>query len=153
MPDGVILGARGAYGLMSPKSALNDWWWNLYSKAYNVYPVQAPYRMVQSLLGLKLAVEKAMAANGGKKPTPEQLAAALANSEWDSPAGKIRMALGDGHQAIQETAIGKTRYDAGKKMVVLEDIVRFPASCVNPPANMKSEDWIKAGFPGATGCP
>lgn len=25
MPDGVILGARGAYGLMSPKSALNDW--------------------------------------------------------------------------------------------------------------------------------
>jgi branched-chain amino acid transport system substrate-binding protein len=153
MPDGVILGARGAYGLMSPKSALNDWWWNLYSKAYNVYPVQAPYRMVQSLLGLKLAVEKAMAANGGKKPTPEQLAAALANSEWDSPAGKIRMALGDGHQAIQETAIGKTRYDAGKKMVVLEDIVRFPASCVNPPANMKSEEWIKAGFPGATGCP
>ena len=153
MPDGTILGARGAYGLMSPKSALNDWWWELYSKAYNVYPVQAPYRMVQSLLGLKLAVEKAMAANGGKKPTPEQLAAALANSEWDSPAGKIRMALGDGHQAIQETAIGKTRYDAGKKMVVLEDIVRFPAACVNPPANMKSEDWIKAGFPGATGCP
>ncbi len=48
MPDGVILGARGAYGLMSPKSALNDWWWDLYSKAYNVYPVQAPYRMVQA---------------------------------------------------------------------------------------------------------
>jgi branched-chain amino acid transport system substrate-binding protein len=153
MPDGTILGARGAYGLMSPKSPLNEWWWNLYSKAYNIYPVQAPYRMAQSLLGLKLAVEKAMAANGGKKPTPEQLAAALTNLEWDSPAGKIRMALGNGHQAIQETAIGKTRFDAGKKMVVLEDIVRFPAECVNPPANMKSEDWIKAGFPGAKGCP
>jgi branched-chain amino acid transport system substrate-binding protein len=153
MPDGTILGARGAYGLMSPKSALNDWWWELYSKAYNVYPVQAPYRMVQSLLGLKLAAEKAMAANGGKKPTPEQLAAALTGLEWDSPAGRIRMALGDGHQAIQETAIGKTRYDTGKKMVVLEDIQRFPAECVNPPAGMKSEDWIKAGFPGAKGCP
>jgi branched-chain amino acid transport system substrate-binding protein len=153
MPNGVILGARGAYGLMSPKSPLNDWWWDLYGKAYNVYPVQAPYRMVQSLLGLKLAVEKAMAANGGKKPTPEQLAAALKGSEWDSPAGHIRMLLGEGHQAVQETAIGRTRYDAGKKMVVLEDIVRFPADCVNPPANMKSEDWIKAGFPGAKGCP
>ncbi|HSC01524.1 MAG TPA: ABC transporter substrate-binding protein [Burkholderiaceae bacterium] len=153
MPNGVILGARGAYGLMSPKSPLNDWWWDLYGKAYNVYPVQAPYRMVQSLLGLKLAVEKAMAANGGKKPTPEQLAAALKGSEWDSPAGRIRMLLGDGHQAVQETAIGRTRYDAGKKMVVLEDIVRFPADCVNPPANTKSEDWIKAGFPGAKGCP
>lgn len=152
-PDGVILGARGAYGLMSPKSALNDWWWDLYSKAYNVYPVQAPYRMVQSLLGLKLAVEKAQAANGGKKPSNEQVAAALRNSEWDSPAGKIRMALGGGQQAIQDTAIGRTRYDAAKKMVMLEDIMRFPAECVNPPANMKSEDWIKAGFPGAKGCP
>ena len=152
-PDGVILGARGAYGLMSPKSALNDWWWDLYSKAYNVYPVQAPYRMVQSLLGLKLAVEKAMAANGGKKPNAEQLAAALRNSEWDSPAGKIRMALGGGHQAIQDTAIGRTKYDAGKKMVMLEEIMRFPAECVNPPANMKGEEWIKAGFPNAKGCP
>jgi len=152
MPDGTILGARGAYGLLSPKSALNDWWWALYEKANKVYPVQAPYRMAQSLLGLKLAVEKAMAANGGKKPTGEQLAAALTGMEWDSPAGRIRMALGDGHQAIQETAIGKTRYDAGKKMVVLDDIQRFPADCVNPPAGMKSEDWIKAGFPGAK-CP
>lgn len=153
MPNGVILGARGAYGQMSPKSALNDWWWDLYSKAYNQYPVQAPYRMVQSLLGLKLAVEKAMVANGGKKPNDEQIAAALRNSEWESPAGKIRMALGGGHQAIQDTAIGRTRYDAAKKMVVLEDIQRFPADCVNPPANMKGEEWIKAGFPGAKGCP
>jgi len=149
VPDGTILGARGAYGLMSPKSALNDWWWGIYQKAQNVYPVQAPYRMAQALLGLKLAVEKAMAANGGKKPTHEQIAAALKGSEWDSPAGRIRMALGDGHQAIQETAIGRTRYDAGRKMVVLEDIQRFPAECVNPPATMKSEEWIKAGFPGA----
>ena len=153
MPDGTILGARGAYGLMSPKSALNDWWWDLYSKANGVYPVQAPYRMAQALLGLKLAVEKATAANGGKKPNSEQLAAALKGSEWDSPAGKIRMALADGQQAIQETAIGKTRYDAAKKMVMIDDIVRFPAECVNPPAGMKSEDWIKAGFPGAKGCP
>ena len=153
MPDGTILGARGAYGLMAPKSALNDWWWDLYSKAHNVYPVQAPYRMAQALLGLKLAAEKAMAANGGKKPTHEQLAAALKGLEWESPAGRIRMVLGDGHQAIQPTAIGKTRYDAGKKMVLLEDIVRFPAECVNPPADTKSEEWIKAGFPGATGCP
>jgi branched-chain amino acid transport system substrate-binding protein len=105
--------------------------------------------MVQSLLGLKLAVEKAMAANGGKKPTGEQLAAALTNFEWDSPAGRIRMANGGGHQAVQDTAIGKTRYDAAKKMVVLDDIQRFAADCVNPPPNMKSEDWLKAGMPGA----
>ncbi|NBW69143.1 MAG: ABC transporter substrate-binding protein [Betaproteobacteria bacterium] len=149
VPDGTILGARGAYGLMAPKSALNDWWWDIYQKANNVYPVQAPYRMAQALMGLKLAVEKAMAANGGKKPTSEQLAAALKNSEWDSPAGKIRMVLGGGNQAIQETAIGRTKWDANKKMVMIEDIQRFPAECVNPPANMNSVEWLKAGFPGA----
>lgn len=149
MPDGAILGARGAYGLLSPKSALNDWWWSVYQKAQNTYPAQAPYRMAQALMGLKLAAEKAMAANGGKKPTSEQLAAALQGMEWDSPGGKIRMTLGDGHQATQETAIGKTRYDAAKKMVVLDDIQRFPAECVNPPPNVKSEDWIKSNFAGA----
>src|SRR5690606_28421392 len=39
MPDGVILGARGAYGLMSPQSDLNDWWFKGYEKANGVYPV------------------------------------------------------------------------------------------------------------------
>ena len=151
MPDGVIIGARGAYGQMAPKSPLNDWWWAEYQKANaGVYPVQAPYRMAQALMGLKLAVEKAMAANKkGGKPSIEQIADALRGSEWEAPTGRIKMALGGGHQAIQSAAFGRTRYDAAKKMVVLDDIQRFAPECVNPPANMKSEEWIKAGFPGA----
>jgi branched-chain amino acid transport system substrate-binding protein len=149
VPNGTILGARGAYGLMSPKSSLNDWWYGLYEKQFSVYPVQAPYRMAQALLGLKAAVEKAMAANGGKKPNAEQLSAALKGLEWDSPAGRIRMNLGDGQQATQDTAIGKTRWDAAKKMTVIEDIQRFSADCVNPPAGVKSEEWIKNGMVGS----
>ena len=38
MPDGVILGARGAYGQMSPKSALNDWWWDIYEQGLQRLP-------------------------------------------------------------------------------------------------------------------
>ena len=45
MPDGTILGARGAYGLMSQKSPLNDWLFKGYEAANGVYPVQAAYRM------------------------------------------------------------------------------------------------------------
>lgn len=149
MPDGTIIGARGAYGLMSQPSPLNDWWQKTYTAEHGVYPVQAPYRMAQALLGLKTAVEKAMASNGGKKPTPDEIAAALKGSSWESPAGTITMANGDGHQAIQDIAFGRTRYDADKKMVVIEDVGRYPAKCVNPPADMKALDWIKAGFPGA----
>lgn len=149
MPDGVILGARGAYGLMSPDTPLNRWWFDAYEKKQGVYPVQAPYRMAQALMGLKLAVEKAMAANGGKKPDSAQIAAALKGSEFESPAGIIKMVNGNGHQAIQETAIGRTKYNPEKKRVELVDIVRFPAECVNPPPDMKSEEWIKSGFKGA----
>ena len=102
--------------------------------------------MAQALLGLKTAVEKAMEANGGKKPSSEELAAAMENSSWESPGGLIEMVNGKGHQAIQPIAFGKTKKnDEGN--VVLDEIVRFDARCVNPPADMKGLDWIKAGFP------
>ena len=149
VPDGTIIGARGAYGLMAPPSPLNTWWWDLYSKANNMYPVQAPYRMAQALMGLKLSAERAMAANNGKKPATEVLAASLRGSDWMSPAGKIRMSLANGQQAMQDTAIGRTKWSEEKKLVELVDIQRFGAECVNPPLNVKSEDWLKSGFAGA----
>lgn len=148
MPTDVILGARGAYGYLSPDTPLNQWWQQIYMDEYDVIPVQAPYRMAQAILGLKLAVERAMEENGGSKPTMEQVAAQLKGSSWESPAGQIEMALGDGHQAIQPTAIGRTvKDDSGN--VVLGDIVRFNARCVNPPEGMKSIEWIESGFQGA----
>lgn len=153
MPDGVILGARGRIGKLAAKSPLNDWWVQTYSRANKSQPLQSEYRMAQALMGLKLAVEKAMAANGGRKPTPEQIATALRNAEWDSPGGRIRMTLGQGQQAIQDTAIGRTRYNKATKVVDVVDVVAFPAECVNPPADARSEDWIKAGYPGAKACP
>jgi branched-chain amino acid transport system substrate-binding protein len=149
VPDGTVLGARGAYGILSAKSPLNDWFQGAYQQAVGVPPVQASYRITQAMMGLKLAVEKAMAANGNKKPSTEQIADALRNSTWNTPGGEIRMALGNGQQAIQGTAIGRTKYDAAAKRVIATDIQTFPAECVMPPANVKSLDWIKGGMQGA----
>jgi len=149
MPDGTIIGARGAYGLMSQKSALNDWLFKGYEAANGVYPVQAAYRTAQSILGLKTAVEKAMAKNGGKKPSTNELVEAMTGLEWPSPGGLIQMKLADGHQAIQPIAFGRTKYDPQKKRVDLVDIEYFPAECVNPPPGVKSIDWIKGGMEGA----
>jgi branched-chain amino acid transport system substrate-binding protein len=149
MPDGVIIGARGAYGLMSQKSPLNDWFFQGYEKANGVYPVQAAYRITQSILGLKNAIELAMAKNGGKKPSTEEIAAAMTGSEWQSPGGLIQMKNGDGHQAIQPIAISRTKYSAEKKRVDLVDIDYFAAECVNPPPGVKAIDWIKGGMTGA----
>jgi branched-chain amino acid transport system substrate-binding protein len=150
MPDGVIFGARGANGLFAEKSPTNDWLVAAYAKKdAGGFPHQSYYRMTQSMLGLKLAVEKAMAANGGKKPTAEQISDALTGLEWDAPSGRIKMALGNGHQAIQSNAVGVTKFDQAKKRMTVVDVERFSAECVNPPAKVKSEEWIAQGFPGA----
>ena len=97
-------------------------------------PVQPHYRGAQGVLALKTAVEKAMAANGGKKPTTEEMAAAMVGQEWDAPSGHIKLALGDGHQAIQSNAAGRTKWDADAKMVKLVDIVHFPGRMREPAA-------------------
>jgi len=147
-PEGVVLGARGAYGLLSPDTPLNNWWFETYEERYGVIPVQAPYRMAQAILGLKSAIEKAMAANGGERPTKDEIRMALKGHEWESPGGLIQMKLGNGHQAIQPTAIATTAKDANGDITVV-DIERFAAECVNPPPGQNSVEWINAGFPGA----
>jgi branched-chain amino acid transport system substrate-binding protein len=149
MPDGTIIGARGAYGLMSQKSPLNDWLFKGYEAANGVYPVQASYRMTQALLGLKAAVEKAMSQNGGKKPSTDEMVAAMTGLEWPSPGGLIQMKLADGHQAIQPIAFSRTKYNPDLKRVDLVDIQYFAAECVNPPPGVKAIDWIKGGMQGA----
>ncbi len=150
MPEGVIIGARGVGGPFAVKSALNDWLVSSTQKHEpGVMPSQGHYRMTQSVLGLKAAVEKAMAANGNKKPTTEQIAAALTGLEWDTPSGKIKMALGNGHQAIQANAIGRTKWDPQRNVMTVTDVETFAAECVNPPPGVRSEDWIAQGFPGA----
>ena len=151
MPDGVIIGARGVNGLAArPRGdELTTMLWNEYEKRYGTFPVQAPFRMWQGILGLKTAVEKAMAANGGKKPTQDELAAAMKGLKWIAPSGEIHMALADGHQAIQPNAIGTTKWNKETGQMTLIDIEYYDALCVNPPNGVKAIDWIKQGFPGA----
>lgn len=148
-PDGLITGGRGAVGQLSPDTPLNRWFQKAYADAYKTPAVQGPYRFVQAILAYKAAAEKVMAANGGKKPSPEQIAAALENLTFEAPAGEIKMALGNGHQAIQANAVGVARWDETSKEIKLENVKIFKAECVNPPPGVKSADWIKAGFPGA----
>lgn len=154
MPDGIFLGARGVNGLAANARGgelkeLTDTLWMAYEEEYNTFPVQAPFRMWQALLGLKTAVEKAMVDNGGKKPTDEELAAAMKGLSWDAPSGRIEMMLADGHQAIQPNAIGTTKWNEEAGKMELVDVEYYSARCVNPPAGIKSADWVAQGFPGA----
>ncbi|HET7826475.1 MAG TPA: ABC transporter substrate-binding protein [Anaeromyxobacter sp.] len=139
IPDGTIIGARGPHGAYAPANELNKWFRAAYEDRYSLSPNYPAYHMAQALLGLKSAYEKA-----GKDPSADQIAAALEKLEFDSPSGKIRMALGKGHQAVEPTVYGRTKLVKGK--LTFTDVKQFPAEKVNPPEGVKSADWIKAGF-------
>jgi branched-chain amino acid transport system substrate-binding protein len=144
IPDGTVLGARGPFGPYAPNNRYNKWFSTGFEKRFSAPPNYASYQMAQAILGVKLAWEKAQDAANGKRPTNEQLGAALENMTYEGPGGTVRMALGKGHQAIMETAYGTTKLVNGK--LTLVNVKRYPAEKVNPPEGVKSADWIKSGF-------
>jgi len=153
VPPGVVIGARGPHGALAPNVPLNRWFRQVYSARFGVRPVYPSYHMSQAILGVKYAYEKALTATRGAWPTKEQVAAALRSATFETPSGLIRMALGNGHQAVEGVAYGITsRYNTATKEMELTRILSFPEECVNPPEGMKSDEWIAQGFPGAR-CP
>jgi len=144
IPDGTVLGARGPFGPYAPDNRYNQWFLKGYMAKFSEQPNYASYQMAQAILGVKLAWEKAQESAGGKKPTNEQVAAALEHLNYEGPGGPVKMAIGKGHQAIMETAYGQTKLAGGKLTVV--NVKRYPAEKVNPPEGMKAADWIKGGF-------
>jgi branched-chain amino acid transport system substrate-binding protein len=144
IPDGTVLGARGPFGPYAPDNAYNRWFSNGYEARFKAPPNYASYQMAQAILGVKAAWEKALAANGGQRPTNEQVGAALEHMTYEGPGGTVRMANGSGHQAIMETVYGTTKLVGGK--LTIANVKRYPAETVNPPDGVKSADWIKSGF-------
>ena len=149
MPDGMMIGGRGAHGIFSQANPLNNWFQPAFRTRFKDEPNYPSYHMFQSLLGLKTGVDKAMAAAGGKAPTDDQVIAAMEGMEFDTASGKIRMALGKGHQGIGEIAYGTTKFDKEKGQASVVDMKRYGAECVNPPPGVKSLDWLEKGMPGA----
>jgi len=147
MPNGTIIGARGTNGPLAPDSELNRWFQKIYSDRYSIPPTYPAYQMAMSLLGLKLAYEKAK--TGDAKPSTDEVAAAFKGIEFEGPSGSVKLAIGDGHQGISQTAYGTYRFNKEKNEPEIVDIVRFAAECVNPPAGVNADDWIKGGMKGA----
>ena len=143
MPDGTIVGARGPNGVYAQKSALNDWLRQIYKERAEIYPNYPAYSVAMAFLGLKAAYEKARGAGGGA-PATDEVIKAFEFLNFDSPAGKVMMKLGKGHQAVTGTAYGTTRTVNGQ--VTVGNVKYYPLERVQPPEGVKSLDWIKAGM-------
>ena len=61
MPDGVVLGARGPYGILvrDRKTALNQWFIKTYKDRFATYPSGPAYQYAQGILATKIAYDKA----------------------------------------------------------------------------------------------
>ncbi|MQQ10561.1 ABC transporter substrate-binding protein [Epibacterium sp. SM1979] len=143
IPDGTIIGARGSYNIYAPDSELNSWFRQAYFDRYGVYPVHPAYQMVNAMLGMKAAADKA------GEGTEEAIIANLKGLSFDTPGGIVDMALAGGHQAITGTSYGTYKFDKDTGLGTVENIVSFKAECINPPAGLTSQEWIKTGFEGA----
>ena len=142
MPDGTIVGARGPNGVYAQKSTLNDWLRQIYKERAEIYPNYPAYSVAMAFLGLKAAYEKARGTGGA--PATDEVIKAFEFLNFDSPAGKVMMKLGKGHQAVTGTAYGTTRTVNGQ--VTVGNVKYYPLERVQPPEGVKSLDWIKAGM-------
>jgi branched-chain amino acid transport system substrate-binding protein len=149
MPEGVITGARGPHGDLSPNTPLANWFKEKLKSELNIKMTTQPmHKAAMAALFVKKAFDDALAKNG-VFPSTEAVIEIMEGMKWDTPSGLVEMALGNGHQAIQDMALGVTKWDKDEKRVKLVDIEYFKARCVNPPEGVKSLEWIKSGFEGA----
>ncbi len=148
-PDGVVMGTRGLVGLnvRDNKDPLNTWFVNEYKKRYKAWPLGPSYQYARSVMAYKLAMDKA-ASKAGKFPTQAQTIAAMKGMKFKSFVDTIEFARGGGHQAVHAISYGVTKYNKEKGEPGIEKLVQYPASCIYPPAGVKSEDWINNGMPG-----
>ncbi len=151
MPTGVVLGARGPYGIFAADvdTPLNKWFRKVYSDRYSTPPVGGSYQAAQGVLAAKYAYDKAAAANGGKFPSTDQVIAALEGATYQGLAAKVHMNRSKGHQAATIHQIGILEWDNEAGQAVMTNVTTFPPDCVMPPSGVKGTDWLKGGMKGA----
>lgn len=144
VPPGVIVGFVGDGYFADPEFADDPEtraFVQKFKQRTGAYPNFAVYHMIQALKASTGAYKKALAENGGKWPTPDQLAATLRTLEYRGLSRPIRMRE-DG-QALQGQLYGVTRKDSSQTFPVVGELSFYPADIVAPPVGQKSVDWVK----------
>lgn len=147
VPEGIAITGRGhiAYTFPDPEKApLTKKFIQDFEARYGEFPIYPAFRGAQAVSAFKAAYEKAIK-TAGRWPTKEEVAKALEGLEFDSPSGRIKMAIGEGHQAIQQAAWGITTAKPHSKwgFPTVEKVKVFTPEQVNPLPGVKTLDWIE----------
>lgn len=144
LPEGVIVGARGEHYWLHPETrddAKHKDFIAKFRAKTNAYPIYPTYHMAQALVGLKTGYEAAIAANGGKWPGPEQVAAAMRRMEFKAYGRTVKMRE-DG-QGLEDQLLGLTRKVPEHPFMVMDKMLLVPAQLVTTPVGQQSTDWVK----------
>ena len=143
IPEGVIVGVLGDGWWMSPDAAANPEtkeFAEAYKAKYGKWPVFPAMKMANSFLYVKAAYEKAMAANGGKWPSRDEVAAAMKGSEVKTLTG-IMQTRAD-NDGVVDQIIGITATAEGHDGPVIGNMVRYKGADLMPPAGEDPLAWI-----------
>lgn len=144
VPDGIVAGARGDHYWAHPETQNDpkhkDFVARFKAKT-GAYPIYPTYHMAQALIGLKTGYEAAIKANGGKWPSPEQVADAMRTMKFKAFGREISMRE-DG-QGLEAQLLGLTKRTPKYPFAVIDKMVLVPAELVTTPVGQQSVNWVK----------
>jgi branched-chain amino acid transport system substrate-binding protein len=97
--------------------------------------------MVQGLDGLVAGYNKAIKANKGQWPTPEQVAEAMRGLEFRGLTNTVK--IREDGQGLEDQLLGMTKKTAAYSFPTLEKIIVYPADLITTPVGQKSPEWVK----------
>lgn len=143
LPEGVIVGGRGDHYFLHPER-IGDPKFQAFMEAFKKktgsYPIYPVFHMAQAFAALEAVYTKAIAANGGKWPSHEQIAKAMPGLKFQALGRPVEIRT-DG-QGVEDQLIGTTTRVPAYDFDILDNMMIFPAAKLMPPPGQKSEAWI-----------
>lgn len=150
LPPGVIVGSRGDHWFLHPTARDTDILKNFtsaYRRRFNLYPIYPTFHMAQALYGMKAGYEKAIAANGGRWPSREQVMDTMRGLEFAHLTGTMR--IRDDGQGLEPMLMGVTRHVNEYPFPVLDQMILYPPELTMNPIGTKGLDWVRLLTPAA----
>ncbi|HXU87708.1 MAG TPA: ABC transporter substrate-binding protein [Methylomirabilota bacterium] len=141
-PEGMILGYNSLYFEDPKASALSKEFTRWHQEQFKEWPNYESDHGYFTVVAYKAAVEKAAKAGGGKWPTVEQVAEALAGIEVESLSGKRGYRADHIMEAsyFQGLSTHKNKHD----FVTLESVETMSTKQIQKPSGMSLYDWINS---------
>jgi len=143
LPDGVIGGSSNTY-LFHPGPVTEPKIKQLfaaYRSQFNEDPVDMyAYPIQNSFAVLQAAYRKAMARNGGKWPTTEELAQVIVGLRLNTVFGPLEMRAD--HNATYHEMYGISVHGSQYPFAVFNQVVDFPSAMIQTPVGVTPDSWI-----------